>query len=132
MIEIRLEIKGTRGNIIIKGSNVDEVLNQYESNKHKIEKVLGKISFERPTVKGKPRPGVRPATAQGRILSLRDVGFFEDPKTAEDIRDELKTRGHPYSIDRVSVALLRLVRKRQLRRLTEEREKKEVYVYVNP
>lgn len=131
MIEIQLVIKGTKGDIIIKGSNIDEVLKEFELNKEKIRKVLGEVSRKRPTER---EVTVATSTVQGRISSLKEVGFFDDIRTAEEVRDKLKMEGHPYSIDRISVALLRLVRKRKLRRLSEEKEKGKgkVYVYVNP
>lgn len=130
MIEIELIIKGAKGDIIIKGSNIDEVLNEYESNKDKIKEVLGEISVKRPIMKKKPP--LRPLSLAGRITALKDEGFFDKPKDTKEVRKALKDRGYPYTFQTVSIGLLRLVRKKELRRIVEEKEGKEVYVYVIP
>lgn len=130
MIEIELIIKGTKGNIVIKGSSFAEVLDEYEVNRDKIETILGEISVARPALKEKPSIAAR--SLQGRILSLKKEGFFNTPQNAHQVRRALKDKGHSYSHDHVSVGLLRLVRKKQLRRLLEEKEGKDVYVYVIP
>lgn len=131
MIKIELVIKGAKGNVIIKGSSLDEVLTEYEANRRKIEGVLGEVS-----VTVSPLTQVRPtlpaSTLQGRITSLNRDGFFAKARTATEVKNKLKEKGYTYSIDRVRMALIRLVRKKQLRRLMERREEKQVYVYVNP
>lgn len=129
MLRIELVIKGTKGNVIIKGSTFEEVLAEYEMSKGKIERVLGNITVSKPTQK---TIVLGAATIQGRITMLNEKGFFKSPKTARQVRNELRVLGYPYSLDRVSIGLIRLVRKRQLRRLMEKMEGTGVYVYVNP
>jgi hypothetical protein len=63
-----------------------------------------------------------------RILELRDRDdFFKTPKTVKDVQLKLKANGFYYMPDRVAMALLRLVRKKELRRILEG--KKFAYVY---
>lgn len=65
-----------------------------------------------------------------RILELRDRdNFFENPKTVKEVQLELKTHGFYYMTEHVAMALLRLVRKRELRRILEEKKK---FAYVYP
>lgn len=49
------------------------------------------------------------------ILRLRDEGFFHGPQTANETHEELLKTYH-CEIDRVQMALLRLVRRRELRK----------------
>lgn len=77
-----------------------------------------------------PRKGA--AGTAGRILSLRDEGFFEKPKTISETQAELRTRGFPYPVEALSTPLVRLVRQRALRRLERRDGAKRVFEYCNP
>ena len=66
-----------------------------------------------------------------RIFELKKNKFFAKPKESKEVRDELDLNGFPYNQDTVSVALLRMVKKRVLRRIREVKNKKTVYKYCN-
>ena len=63
----------------------------------------------------------------GLILALRDDDFFKSRKTLSDIQKKLEERGHIYAQTSLSPVLVRLVRKKELRRLKE----KKGWAYVN-
>lgn len=87
-------------------------------------------------VKGEPSPlrgqrqQSRKASAKGPkqkptpinlISSLIDGGFFRKPKDLAAVKVALEEIGHFYPVTTLSPALLRLVRKRQLRRLKDQK-----------
>lgn len=55
------------------------------------------------------------------IGSLIDGGFFKKPKDLSEVKHALEELGHVYPVTSLSPALLRLVRRRQLRRLKEKK-----------
>ncbi len=63
----------------------------------------------------------------GHISSLRDEGFFKSRQTLPDIQRKLEEQGQIYAQSSLSPALVRLVRKRELRRIKE----KKGWVYVS-
>jgi hypothetical protein len=64
--------------------------------------------------------GKERATPVNLISSLIDGGFFRKPKDLASVKVALEEIGHFYPITTLSPALLRLVRKKQLRRLKEK------------
>ena len=62
----------------------------------------------------------------GRVLlvdligSLRDGGFFKKPKDLASIKGALEEMGHHYPVTTLSPVMLKLVRRRNLRRLREK------------
>jgi len=86
-----------------------------------------------PGVEAPPRPSPRGAAPKPRgrqqrptpinlISSLIDGGFFrKKPKDLAAVKVALAEMGHFYPVTTLSPALLRLVRKRQLRRLKEKK-----------
>jgi hypothetical protein len=88
--------------------------------------------------------GVTSATAQGKrvqgkaanarskptlgnvIAELIDGGFFKKPKELSAIRNALQEHGHHYPMTTLSPVMLRLVRRRELRRLKDKKR----WVYV--
>lgn len=56
----------------------------------------------------------------GLISELAETGFFATPKELNAIKVTLEEQGHFYPITTLSPTLLRLVRKRQLRRIKEK------------
>lgn len=54
-------------------------------------------------------------TLPEQILSLRDEGYFCEPRTPADVHAKLKETYHCL-LDRVQMALLRLQRKKELRK----------------
>jgi hypothetical protein len=117
MTKARLTTKsGT--SIVIEGS-ADEVaalVKQIEpgagTSKPGGSKVVGRSGR-----RGQPRP-----TPINLISSLIDGGFFrKKPKDLGAVKLALEEIGHFYPVTTLSPALLRLVRKRQLRRLKDKK-----------
>ena len=83
---------------------------------------------------GPPQPPLKATassrSASGRILVLRDEGFFGTPRTIGEIRGELGAHGWHYPLTSLSGTLMDLVgEKRQLRRQRMKEGKKEVWKY---
>ncbi len=66
-------------------------------------------------------------TPTNLIRSLIGEGFFKKPKKIGEIRNALEEKGHLYRLSSLSPALLRLIRKRQLRRVKQ----KGIWLYTN-
>jgi hypothetical protein len=67
----------------------------------------------------------------GRVLVLKEEGFFKNPKSIGEIREELSIHGWRYPLTTLSGRLINLVQKRKLRRTREKVGKKTVYKYSN-
>lgn len=67
------------------------------------------------------------ATPVNLISELIDGGFFKKPKELGAIKIALEEQGHYYPVTSLSPAMLRLVRKRQLRRIKDKKR----WLYVN-
>lgn len=69
----------------------------------------------------------------GRLLGLRQDGFFADQKSLVEVRDELKKHGWHYPLTSLSGPMQQLVRGRELRReqVSEGSGKKKVWKYSN-
>jgi hypothetical protein len=65
----------------------------------------------------KPRTKIGPVNL---ISELIDGGFFKKPKELSAIKLTLEEQGHYYPVTTLSPIMLRLVRKRQLRRIKEK------------
>ena len=65
--------------------------------------------------------GASKTTPVNLIGSLIDGGFFRKPKDLASVKAALEEMGHHYPITSLSPTLLRLVRKRQLRRLRDKK-----------
>ena len=75
-----------------------------------------------------PAPRKKPVKGPvGHISALREEGFFKSRQTLPDIQRKLEEQGHIYAQSSLSPALVRLVRKRELRRIKE----KKGWVYVS-
>jgi hypothetical protein len=79
-------------------------------------------------LKGKQAATPRPRTGRGQpqsliglIESLIESGFFQQPRALSDIKAALAERGHHYPVTTLSPTMLRQVRKRNLRRLNENK-----------
>jgi hypothetical protein len=67
-----------------------------------------------------------------RIIELKEEGFFTEERGIREIQDELRTHGWRYDLTALSGPLMRLVRKRDLRRLQVNDGNKAIYKYFNP
>ncbi len=85
---------------------------------------------DRPVGKKTGAPGPKStlrATPTSLIVDLIDGGFFKKPKELSAIRLVLEEQGHFYPVTTLSPVLLRLIRKRQLRRIKDQKR----WLYVN-
>ena len=64
-----------------------------------------------------------------RILALRESGFFKQPRTDLEAHAEI-SKSYSCDRNRVSMALLRLSNKRELRRTEKEADGKQVRAYA--
>lgn len=70
--------------------------------------------------KVKPKTAkVRPSGPIDYIRELVEDNFFSGQRGLGEVRTELEARGHIYPVTTLSPAILRLVRKRELRRVPE-------------
>ena len=74
-----------------------------------------------PPKKSTARPGIIDLISQ-----LIDGGFFKEPRELGAIKTALAEQGHHYPVTSLSPTVLRLVRRKQLRRLKE----KDRWLYV--
>ena len=86
------------------------------------------LGTQEPPPKSKAR-AQRPASISGRILALRDDGFFNEVRSLGDVQGALKAKGHIYPVTTLSPTVLALVRKSELRRL---KAKSGRWAYVRP
>jgi len=80
--------------------------------------------------KESPEPFIRRRHGKakaGRVLlgdllaSLKDGGFFKKPRDLASVKAGLAETGHHYPVTTLSPVMLRLVRKRSLRRLRQDK-----------
>jgi len=71
-------------------------------------------------------------TLNGRILVLKEEGFFKTQKTISQLREELKAHAWHYPVTTLSGALQGLVRTRELRRERGTEGSKKLWKYSNP
>jgi hypothetical protein len=67
------------------------------------------------------RKGAAKPTPMSLLSELIGEGFFKAPKTLDGVRVALREKGHFYPVTTLSPVLLRLVRKRELRRIKENK-----------
>jgi hypothetical protein len=78
------------------------------------------------------RKGRQPDTLTGRVLAVKDEGFFKTQRSLGEVREALGSRGWHYPVTTLSGAMQGLVRQRQLRRERVSDGKKKVWRYSNP
>ncbi|WP_395612952.1 hypothetical protein [Allosphingosinicella sp.] len=77
--------------------------------------------------RAKRRPRTGGPSCAGRIESIKDEGFFKQPKAAAEVREKLKEKGTTYGSNNVAAALNNLTKAGKLRRFNENGWK-----YQNP
>lgn len=133
MNKIKLIVKGSKCNLVIIGNSFDEVVKEYESNRKKIDELIGRPQKEFEVGEHKKQFKTPSGSSiQDRVVSLINDDYFRTPRTAKEVKETLKERGFTYSFEHVSIGLVRLVRKRELRRVAQKKDEKTVYVYTNP
>jgi hypothetical protein len=69
------------------------------------------------------------AGPMGRVIQLSEDGFFKKPHTLQDALDALRNHGYAYDAGTIGKALQRLAQARVLRRVTEKRGNRDVFIY---
>jgi len=94
------------------------------------DEIAALVAKFRSTVSGNARParagkkqrkGVQKVQLVDLVDSLIDGGFFKTPRDLAAVRSALAEMGHHYPITTLSPAMLRKVRKRDLRRLKQNK-----------
>lgn len=91
-----------------------------------------KLSKQKPTKPRAKEQVARRARAgpQTHVRQLVESGYFDEPRRLPEIVEHLRVKGHLYDQSPVSVALLRLTRGQELRRIPEKDEKgRKAYIY---
>lgn len=101
---IRIKIEGT-------AAEIRAVLEDLEHGQTK----GGRAARTSPEAKAR----VVRVTLGGLLESLREEGFFKEPRDLNSIRLELDSKGHLWPVTTLSGAVLAQVRKRNLRRLQQ-------------
>lgn len=79
------------------------------------------------------RPTARDRTTiGGRVLVLRDEGFFKTQKTIGQVREELRAHGWHYPVTTLSGTMQALVQRKLLRRERAKEGQKRIWKYSNP
>lgn len=105
---------------------IDRILREHEIRLSKLESLLTKRSKP----KGKLQD-INPAPTRltDHILAIRDSKYFAQPRTVDETHKKLQGSYH-CEMDRVSMALLRLAKRKQLRRATKSNGDKKYQAYV--
>lgn len=80
----------------------------------------GAIQSAKP-LKAAKRPRRQKPTPSNLVASLIDGGFFRKPKDLGALKVALQEMGHFYPITTLSPVMLRLVRRRELRRIKDKK-----------
>jgi hypothetical protein len=112
----KAELKTKSGTVIVIEGSADEVAS-----------VVKKIEGATPPAPSPEKRRKKEATARtakptpvNLISSLIDGGFFRKPKDLGSVKVALEEIGHFYPVTTLSPALLRFVRRRELRRLRQD------------
>lgn len=111
--------------IIIEGSEAEiaSLIAKIDENNPADEKTT---PIEKKKPKGSGRNPAR-STPVTLIAELIDGDFFKKPRELGSIRLALAEQGHFYPVTTLSPAMLRLVRKKEIRRIKENKR----WLYVN-
>ena len=100
-----------------------------------LRKQLADLERRVRVLEGKPpkqrtqKDSQKPKSLPQHILSLRDSGFFAQPKVANDVHKRLMPAYH-CEVDRVAMALYRLASRKELRRASKVVGGKRLQAYV--
>lgn len=88
------------------------------------------IERDRTAKPTKGKPAAR--SASGRIMVLRDEGFFKNQRSIGEIREELRAHGWHYPLTTLSGIMQALVQRRNLRRERAKKGNQRIWKYSNP
>jgi hypothetical protein len=90
-----------------------------------VERIQGSVPASKTPRQSKsaaPKSAARKkVTPMNLVLMLIEDGFFKKPKELLAVKEALQERGHYFPVTTLSPSLLRIVRKRQLRRIKEDK-----------
>src|SRR5262249_35718286 len=75
---------------------------------------------------------VRESGSHARMLDLQADNFFREPRSLEEVLEELRIRGYHHNKSDARMSLLRLARKKLLRRIALGEGRQRMYLYVSP
>ncbi len=105
---------------------IDRILRDHESRLSKLESLLTKSSLSTNKVE---YIDPTPVHLTDHIIALRDNKYFAQPRTADETHKKLQGTYH-CEMNRVSMALLRLAKRKLLRRATQTNGDKKYQAYV--
>ena len=97
-----------------------------EGAPQEVAELIGKIEGSTPSGRKAPKlPEKRSnrarVTLSDSLMLLMDDGFFKKPKELAAVKAALAEQGHVYPVTTLSPALLRLVQRRYLRRIKQDK-----------
>lgn len=132
-IRSRLKIRKSRGRGKGQGVKREQLIGRLRQIEALVAQCLNSIG-QGPG----PAPGFRKTTPvqkvrrnalPDRIVELRDKGFFAQPRTAREVQAKLNPT-YACEVDRVCMALLRLVKRKKLRKASKMVGGKKQVAYV--
>jgi hypothetical protein len=98
-----------------------------DGSPQEITKILTSLGAgEKSARAGKPRKAKPPSRTKAQpkgpttyIVELRDEGFFKQKRSLNEIQKKLEERGHIYARTSISPILVKLVRRKDLRRIKD-------------
>lgn len=115
-------VESEKGKYKILPKGIFELENEFEHKLENTEDKEGFVNHKRKTLK-------KDFSRSESINKLYEQGFFKEPKTAEDIKNELGKMGAITKLSSLPPYLLPLVRKEKLFREKIEKNKKKIWVY---
>jgi hypothetical protein len=112
----KAKITTDSGTVITIDGTASEIQEIISIVKHKESSPLKKI------INKKQREETKINTATDVILSFRESGYFNKPKKLLDVKRALEEQGMIYPVTTLSPLLLKLVRKRLLGRIKEDKK----------
>lgn len=97
-----------------------------EGTPKEVADLVNKIERATPGKRKRPKSPERAsnktkATLPDLLMSLVDGGFFKKPKELAAVKTAVAELGHVYPVTTISPALLRLVRRKHLRRIKQDK-----------
>jgi hypothetical protein len=87
---------------------------------------------QKPTGEQPNQDDVPARSVAGRLMVLREEGFFKNPKALAEIREELQAHGWHYPNATIAPMLIKLCQKQTLRRQRMKEGEARPWKYFNP
>lgn len=99
-------------------SKLEDIVKEMNERLSKVETILGNLLKE--SQKKIKKSEKRKITLMDLFITLKEDGFFDEPRKISDIAEELARRGYFYPTSSLTKPLIRSVRKGILGRLKKE------------